>query len=106
MKLEDFKVGMRVRNIYSNLISEVIGINTTGTVTLLFQRSEYVRRNYNDYTPYVEKKKIKAYHRLWKYCNSTTLFVNSSSHPFEKWNSNSITVLKDWEEEIEYEVKD
>ena len=106
MKFEDFKVGMKVRNINSSLISEVIGITTTGTVTLLFQGSEYVRNNYHDYIPYMEKKKTKVYHRMWKYDNSELVYIQSSISPPNKWNGQGVTIFKDWEEEIEYEVKD
>lgn len=106
MKLEDFKVGMKVDN--------QIGVKTVlyvgeGVVLLkpdygnIFLPTSY---DLKKYTPYVEKKRVKLYHRLWKYDNNPRVQISSSTAFFGPFADRNVITLKEWEEEIEYEVKD
>ena len=109
MNFENFKVGMKITSKVGP-IYEVIGINSTKSVTVKYSESkgEFVilPASFYYFFPYVEKKRVKLYHRLWKYDNNPRVQISSSTAFFGPFADRSVITLKEWEEEIEYEVKD
>lgn len=113
MELKDFKVGMKIKDIHDkrDCYYSVDFITKSGNILVSWddnpnyniRKGEVILcdREFPYHTPYVEKAKIKLYHYLYIGGNIRGVNVLTTKAP---WPAYSYTILKQWEEEVEYEV--
>ena len=113
MELKDFKVGMKIKHTHDkgDCYYSVDFITKSGNVVISWdddpnyniKRGEAIlwAMHFPYHTPYVEKTKIKLYHYLYVVGGIKGVSALTTKEP---WPAYSYTILKQWEEEVEYEV--